>query len=232
MPPYLSRSLAIAIVVVATMVSTAAIIATYSKLSNTWDEPTHVVAGLEFLQDGRYGYQIENPSLPRVALAIIPYLLGARLPPPSRRPQGFAVDIFYRTPDSRRNVTEARIANPFFFWVCIALTWVLAGGGDDPWVAATAGAAVATLPPIVAHSGFATTDIACVASFLLALVALHRPVARPTLQSAALSGGALWSSQDSVETLSPRFVRRFELFRAQAAQVTVTTGADPHRRRR
>ena len=75
MPPYLSRSLAIAIVVVATMVSTAAIIATYSKLSNTWDEPTHVVAGLEFLQDGRYGYQIENPSLPRVALAIIPYLL-------------------------------------------------------------------------------------------------------------------------------------------------------------
>jgi len=186
-----NRRSAIGIVLVATMVSTACIIATYSKLSNTWDEPTHVVAGLEFLQDGRYAFQTENPPLARVALAIIPYLRGARLPPPSNRPPGFAVDIYYRTPNYVSNVTEARVANLFFFWMCVALTWLLAGGGDDPWVAAAASAAVATLPPIVAHSGFATTDIAFVASFLLALVALRRALARPTPQSAALFGAAL-----------------------------------------
>ena len=42
--------------------STAAILATYSRLSHTWDEGTHVVAGLEFLQDGRYTFQTENPD--------------------------------------------------------------------------------------------------------------------------------------------------------------------------
>jgi len=186
-----SRCFALAIVVVATMVSTAAIVATYSRLSNTTDEPIHVVAGLEFLQDGRYAFWTENPPLARVALAIIPYLRGARLPPPSNRPPGFFYDIFYGTPDYIGNVTAARVANLFFFWMCIALTWRLAGGGADPWVAALASAAVATLPSIVAHSGFATTDIPFVASFLLVLVALRRALERPDLTSGAWFGAAV-----------------------------------------
>lgn len=180
-------------VAIFTLFSTAAIVATYSQLSHTWDEGTHVVAGLEFLQDGRYTLQTENPPLARVALAVVPYLAGARLPPPEQRSQraAFASDIFYRTPQYIRNVTEARIANLFFFWACIVLTWLLAGGRSDPWVALLASAAVATLPPIVAHSGFATTDVAFVASFLLALLALRRVLFRPNVGTGILLGAAV-----------------------------------------
>ena len=43
------------------------------------------------------------------------------------------------------------------------------------------------------------------------------------LERLALAERQGWSSQDLVETLSPRFMRRFELFRAQAARGTMTT---------
>ena len=157
--------------------STGAILATYSRLSHTWDEGTHILAGIELLQEGKYTIQTENPPLARAALAVIPFLNGARMPPPeldAQAPSRASEAIYYRSPDYLRNVTEGRIANLFFFWCCVTLTWVLAGGRSDPWVAFLASAAVATLPPIVAHSGFATTDVPFVASFLLALAALRR----------------------------------------------------------
>ncbi len=185
----------LAALVVVVGCSTAAIIATYTRLSHTFDEGTHILAGIELLQNRQYTFQTENPPLSRVPLALIPFLNGARMPPPERRAAvgaGFAADaVFYRSPDYVRNVTEGRVANLFFFWCCVALTWVLAGGRSDPAVAFLAGAAVATLPPIVAHSGFATTDIPFVASFLLAMVALRRVLCAPSLKSASVAGVAL-----------------------------------------
>jgi 4-amino-4-deoxy-L-arabinose transferase-like glycosyltransferase len=173
--------------------STTAIVMTYPRLSHTIDEGTHVAAGLEVWQDRRYTYQTENPPLSRMVLAVIPYLEGARLPPATQRPQGptAAAEIFYRTPQYVRHVTEGRLGNLLFFWACVALTWLLAGGAADPWASFLGSAAVATLPPIVAHAGLATTDVPFVASFLLALLALRRLMARPTLRTAALAGVAL-----------------------------------------
>ena len=43
------------------------------------------------------------------------------------------------------------------------------------------------------------------------------------LERLVLAARQGWSSQDLVKTLSPWSVRRFELFRAQAAQGTLTT---------
>lgn len=184
----------IAALVVVVGCSTGAIVATYTRLSHTWDEGTHVLAGIELLQNRQYTFQTENPPLSRVPLALIPFLNGARMPPTERRASGagFAADaVFYRSPDYVRNVTEGRVANLFLFWCCVTLTWMLAGGRSDPAVAFLAAAAVATLPPIVAHSGFATTDIPFVASFLLALVALRHLLRAPSLGSAALAGVGL-----------------------------------------
>jgi hypothetical protein len=183
--------LALVLVVAA---STAAIVSTYGTLSHTWDEGTHVIAGLEWLQDGRYTIQTENPPLSRLPLAIIPYLSGARLPSQEQRVVGqtFIVDtVFYRSPEYIRNVTEARVATLVFFWACVGLTWSLAGGRSDPWVAFLAAAGVATLPAIVGHSGLATTDVPFVVSFLLALLALRRLLAEPSARAASLAGVAV-----------------------------------------
>jgi hypothetical protein len=183
----------LAVLVLVAACSTAAIVSTYSRLSQTWDEGIHVSTGLEYLQDGRYTIQTENPPLARVVLALWPFMHGARLQPPDS-PTFFASILdgpFYRTPDYRRNLAEGRVGNLLFFWACVALTWMLAGGRSDPWVALLAAAAVATLPAIVAHSGVATTDVGFVASALLALIALRRWLAAPSMASAAIAGAAI-----------------------------------------
>jgi 4-amino-4-deoxy-L-arabinose transferase-like glycosyltransferase len=168
--------------VVAALYSCVLIIGSYSRLSHTWDEPTHIVAGLEWLETGRYTFQTENPPLSRVPLAVLPFLNGARMPPADAtgaRPQ--AASIYYRTQNYVRNVTEGRVVNVLFFLAILVLTWVLSGGRSDPVVAFLATAIVATLPPVVAHSGFATTDIPFVAVFLLALLSWRRLLYRPTV---------------------------------------------------
>jgi 4-amino-4-deoxy-L-arabinose transferase-like glycosyltransferase len=173
---------------------TAAIVATYSRLSHTWDEGIHLAAGLELLQDGRYTFQTENPPLARVVNALIPYARGVRLPPPGRREPLVQVagdSAFYGTPGYIGHVTDGRLGNLLFFLATVALTWVLAGGRSDPWVALLASASVATLPPVVAHAGFATTDVAFVAAFLLVLVVLRRCLLTPSTLSAALAGAAV-----------------------------------------
>lgn len=173
--------------------STAAIVSSYSRLSQTWDEGIHVSTGLEYLQEGRYTVQTENPPVARVVLALWPFLNGARIQ--SAASPTFLESLldgpFYRTPDYRGNLVEARVGNLLFFWACVALTWVLAGGRSDPWVALLAAASVATLPAIVAHSGIATTDVGFVASALLVLVALRRWLTRPSRASAAAAGAAI-----------------------------------------
>jgi hypothetical protein len=69
-PVSLGRVAAAGAAVVA-LASTVAICATYSRLSHTWDEGTHVAAGLELLQFGRYTLHTENPPLSRVPLAVV-----------------------------------------------------------------------------------------------------------------------------------------------------------------
>jgi hypothetical protein len=193
--PTPTRSVAFPLVLlIAVACGTGAIVATYSQLSHTWDEGIHLAAGLEVLQDGKYTYQTENPPLARVVNAIIPYLRGTRLPPPDRRLPAIqmAVDaVFYRTPDYISHVMDGRLGTLLFYWATIALTWGLAGGRSDPWVALLASASVATLPTFVTHAGFATTDVAFVAAFLLVLVALRRCLRAPSMFSAALAGVAI-----------------------------------------
>jgi PadR family transcriptional regulator PadR len=101
-----SRSLSFLIALaLAVACGTAAIVATYSRLSHTWDEGIHLAAGLELLQDGRYTFQTENPPLARVVNALIPYARGARLPAPGRREPWIQVagdSAFYGTPGACR----------------------------------------------------------------------------------------------------------------------------------
>jgi hypothetical protein len=120
-----------------------------------------------------------------------PWYATATSGPASARSRDGRRHGFHRTPDYIGHVTDGRLGTLLFFWATIALTSVLAGGRAAPWAALLASATVATLPPIVAHSGFATTDVAFVATFLLVLVALRRCLLTPSTLSAALAGAAL-----------------------------------------
>ena len=60
------------------------IIDTYKVFSQTNDEPPHIACGLEWIELGSYNYEPQHPPLARVAVALGPYLDGARIPEHSR----------------------------------------------------------------------------------------------------------------------------------------------------
>src|SRR5438105_9381033 len=57
---------------------TMPIVGTYPVVSHTTDEPAHIAAGMELLDRGTFTYEQQHPPLARLAVAIGPYLWGAR----------------------------------------------------------------------------------------------------------------------------------------------------------
>src|SRR5205823_4601676 len=76
--PFVERyALVLAICLVG--VASLRIVATYSALSPTFDEPGHFACGLEYLSKHVYQYESQHPPLARAAMALLPYLDGAHL---------------------------------------------------------------------------------------------------------------------------------------------------------
>ncbi|HYC90805.1 MAG TPA: glycosyltransferase family 39 protein [Thermoanaerobaculia bacterium] len=180
------RWLLFAIVVVAVV----RIAATYRVFSQTIDEPTHVVAGFEWLTTGTYALDPEHPPLARILFAAGAVLEGAEwreeLPRVAR-----GTELLYRDGRYRHNLFLARIGNlPYFL---LGLFAVMAWGrrlfGDAAGL--TAGALYSALPPILAHAGLATTDMAAAATVVFALWALDGWLAERTWKRAALLGAAI-----------------------------------------
>lgn len=156
--------------------SCAAMMSTYSRLSQTWDEPNHVATGLEWLQDGRYTLWTENPPLARLAVAIGPFLGGARLPPAGRTPAeierypliSYAMgDAVLNEGDSPgRRLVLARAGTLPFFIGMVAIPWFWFGR-TRPVAAFLSVATICTLPPMLGHGALATTDVAFAAMFML-----------------------------------------------------------------
>src|SRR5690349_19712392 len=62
-----------------TIVAAAArVVATYDVFSITFDEPAHIAAGMQLLDEHEYTYEALHPPLARIAAAIGPYLAGYR----------------------------------------------------------------------------------------------------------------------------------------------------------
>jgi len=72
---------AVALFVAALLViAVVRIVSTYFVFPQAYDEPAHVVCGMEWLDNGTFTLEPLHPPLPRVAAALGPYLAGIRLP--------------------------------------------------------------------------------------------------------------------------------------------------------
>jgi hypothetical protein len=184
-------SVAGSIVCVAAIV--VAIVAGYGRLSQTIDEPTHIAAGLEWLQDGRITFRTENPPIARVIVALGPYLAGIRLPSsPHARWHALAGSRFlYQGPGYITTLSRARLGTLLFLVLSAVVVWLWVGGTYQPSAAALAVAMFVTIPSIVAHAGLATTDIAFIAVCLVAGLAIQRWIERPTWPRAVGVGVAV-----------------------------------------
>lgn len=163
---------------------------TSSRESATWDEPTHIAMGLEWLQEGTYDMHPENPPLSRVAVALGPFLQGYRLPAADGTVAGRPVNQVTDTDDTSA-LGRARLGAIAFFLVAglVVHAWARRLHGAVPALAATC--AFACVPTVLAHAGLATTDIAFTATFSAALLAFMAWLDGPNLRRSILLGACV-----------------------------------------
>src|SRR5258708_15672237 len=94
--------------VLLTAIGVARIASTYRVIAQTSDETPNIACGMQYLDLGRYDYGAFHPPLARLAMAIGPYLYGARSQKlPDRWHEGNAV--LYSAPRYSRTLTMARL---------------------------------------------------------------------------------------------------------------------------
>jgi len=189
------------------------IISTYRVFSDTTDEQSHILAGLEVLERGKYEFEPQHPPLARVAVAALPYFV-AGLRGQGRRslwwdgPWATHDESFYW-----KTLALARAGNLVFAVLLLGFVyhWSRLLGGDN--AAAAAGALAACCPNLIAHAGLATVDLAAAATFLMAAFYFWRwsedPRLRHCLGAAAAFSLAMLSKFSAAAFLPPLAVLYF-----------------------
>ena len=171
------------------IIGSARIVATYNIFSHTYDEPAHIACGMEWLSKGQYSYEAQHPPLARVMTALLPYLFGAHsMGHPTMWAEGAA--ILSANPYDK-TLALARLGILPFFWLA---AWVV-----YQWSKRTLGELTALfatflftfLPPVLAHSGLATTDMALTATFGAAFLTMLIWMQTPTWKWSVLFGISL-----------------------------------------
>ena len=193
------RSLPVAVALVA--IASLRIVATYTVFNHTSDEPAHVACGMEWLDKGTYTWEPQHPPLARVATALGPYLSGIRSQNTAKSVflamsrEGAA--ILYKGHRYDRTLSLARLGILPFFWMACAVVYWWGRRYYGPAVALAAVFLFSFLPPVLAHAGLATTDMALTAmlgaAFVLGMVWLERPT---------LTHGALFGAVSGLMVLS------------------------------
>jgi 4-amino-4-deoxy-L-arabinose transferase-like glycosyltransferase len=202
----LSFRFACIVVGLASALAAARVVSTYADVSETFDEPAHISSGMEWLDRGRYTYDPLHPPLARALIAIGPWLVGARSQGTVGRPwqEGHAVLNSTGKPRTALALARAGVL-PF---LVLATVMVFLWGRRTLGEAAGAAAAIlfTTVPPVLAHAGLATTDMAAAATITTGLVAvvvwLERPSAARTIALGVAVGLALLAKLSALVYLS------------------------------
>lgn len=152
-----------------TIAAALAIVSTHFTFNNTYDEPAHIAAGVEWLSGNR-AYDAQRPPLGRIAAGLGPYFRGER-PSVAASPLDVGVRLLGRGEHYRTTLAIARLGElPFFIFFC-AVVWMWGRRLTDERGAAIAVLLVAANPNVLAHGALATTDIAFAATLSAALLA-------------------------------------------------------------
>ncbi len=178
------------VAIVATLAAAVAVVSTYRVFSSVFDEPAHISAGLEWLSTPHYRFETQHPPLGRIAAAIGPYLDGERTDTTNSMWQDGGRILGVRE-HFVRTLALARMGElPFFFVLCW-VTWAWAKRATSDVGAAIAVVLVATNPNLLAHAGFATTDIGAATSYPVAMLAALSWLERPSLRTSVLAGAGI-----------------------------------------
>jgi hypothetical protein len=173
--------------VLLTAIGVARITSTYRSVAQTSDETPNIGCGMQYLDLGRYDYGAFHPPLARLAMAVGPYLYGARAQhQPDRWKEGNAV--LNSAPRPARALTLARIGIlPFFVLACTVL-WLWGRRLLGEWGGLVPVLVFTNLPPVLAHAGLATMDMAIGAGVCTAFYTFWRWMEEPTVRRSVLLG--------------------------------------------
>ena len=164
------------------------IVATYDDFWQTWDEPAHLAAGLQWWEHGRITYERLHPPLGRIAMAAGPYFAGLRGTPGATDHWSDGNAFLHAGGLYERNLALARLGVlPFFVLASLVVAaWARHCAGEIP--ALVAAFLFTLLPPILAHGGLASLDMACAALVAAGLYALFRWLEQPGWRNATVFG--------------------------------------------
>ena len=175
------------LIILIVIVGLLRISSTYSIFWQTWDEPAHIAAGMEWLDRRHYTYEPLHPPLARLMDALGPYLDGIRsIGKASMFNEGNT--ILQENGTYEQNLTLARLGIlPFFIIASVVVAlWAKEYGGATTSLLSVV--LFTTLPVILGHSGVAALDMACATLVTAALFALCLWLEQPTLLRSHLLG--------------------------------------------
>lgn len=165
----------------------ARIVATYPVFNETSDEAHHVACGMRWLAQGDSKFGGEHPPLAQIAAAAGPFIAGLR-PTSKGTLEAEGKQIFYSGGHYFWNLSLARMGIlPFFILAC-ALVWSWSKRLFGETTALVSTLLFSTLPPILAHSGLATTDMAVSTLVFGSVYAFSCWLERPAWKESALWG--------------------------------------------
>jgi 4-amino-4-deoxy-L-arabinose transferase-like glycosyltransferase len=177
------------------------IASTYHQFTQTVDEPYHIAAGMQLLQQRTA--TIDHPPFAQIFIALGLYLQGVRMPGSEG---GGPPHVFHQGTDEGtergnailngnnmywRNLALARLGTLPFFLMSCAVVWFWSNNLWGKQAALFSLTLYSLLPPILGHSGLATTDIAAAATLCLALYALANWAGDPTWSATGVLGLAV-----------------------------------------
>ena len=174
------------LVAIIAIAACARVAATWRVFAQTVDEPIHVAAGQQWLHEGRYDLDVEHPPLARILFALDSATAAVEGDRVSR-----GNELFWRDGRYLTNLARARAGNlPFLLLaILVVFFWTRRLAGDVAGLLAAA--LLASLPPVLAHAGLATTDMAAAATTIAALYALALWIDAPSWPCAAILGVAV-----------------------------------------
>ncbi len=168
-------------------IGVARIVSTYHVFSQTFDEPSNLACGMEWLAKGTYSYDVKHPPLGRVAVALFPYLSGLRsIGFPNPYVEGNA--LLLSDGAYERHLTLARLGTLPFFVLSSVVVWLWTATLFGRPAAVAAALLYTTLPPILGHSAEARADMALAMALPAALYAFCLWLERATLVRALWLG--------------------------------------------
>jgi hypothetical protein len=177
--------IAIACIVALTLIRVAA---THRVFSQTSDEPWHLAAGYDILKKHTFTTDPHHPPLARVLFAL-PFI---NTPEPERTDASGRGNALLMS-DGRyaHNLARARFGNLLFLLLGIVAVARWASYLISPIAGVIAAAFFAMLPPVLAHAGLATTDMAAAATLPFAIDALTRLLDAPSWRRGVVAGLAI-----------------------------------------